>query len=227
MAGGARGSVTRASRQHALRALCCAAWLAALPHDDWAKRAAPRDVAPVIAGEVEYTAPTDRMGVVVASDLVSHKMLWCRRIYVVHMRASQERDVPDVFITELALEGRLLIVSNERGNDYALDLKTLRVKSRRSAGGVSASSRDTAAPDDLGCAKEGDTPDANRSIGIVTMLPEGTLRLQLRAELQGGTVGDSVLLVKPGEKSYEETIRHVGGIKIGESKQVPPWPNVK
>lgn len=219
--------MTRASRRHALRALCCAVWLAALPHDDWAKRAAPRDVPPVATDEVEYSAPTDRMGVVVATDRASHKMLWCRRIYVVHRRPSLEKDVQDVFITKLALEGRLLIVSNERGTDYALDLKTLRVHSRQSAGGVSASSRDTAAPDDLGCAKEGDTPDASRSIGIVTMLPEGTLRLQLRAELRGGTVGDSVLLVKPGEKSYEETIRHVGGIKIGESKQVPPWPNVK
>ena len=141
----------RASRRHAVRALCCAAWLAAFSHDNWAKRAAPRDVAPVVAGNVEYSAPTDRMGVVVASERASRKMLWCRRIYVVHRRASLESDVQDVFISKLALEGGMLIVSNERGEDYALDIKTRHVLPRGSAGGATGSSRDTPAPDNERC----------------------------------------------------------------------------
>jgi hypothetical protein len=61
------------------------------------------------------------------------------------------------------------------------------------------------------------------SIGVATMSPDGIIRLQLRAE-GPGVVGDAVLVYKPGDPMYEEVKQHIGGIKPGEEKPIPPWP---
>jgi hypothetical protein len=77
----------------------------------------------------------------------------------------------------------------------------------------------------LGCAAAQDATTKNTtSIGVATMSVDGTITLQLMAEGAGGTVGDAVLVYKPGDKMYEEVKQHIGGIKPGEEKPVPPWP---
>ncbi len=73
----------------------------------------------------------------------------------------------------------------------------------------------------------GSSPSAaQRSIGTATMQADGTIVLQLRAEdgAPAGTVGDAQLLYPPSHPKYQETLKHLNGLKPGESKPVPPWP---
>ena len=61
------------------------------------------------------------------------------------------------------------------------------------------------------------------SIGSAQMLPDGTLVLDLRAEGAGGKVGDSRLTYAKDHPNYSEVLAHLGGMKPGEVKPVPPW----
>jgi hypothetical protein len=65
------------------------------------------------------------------------------------------------------------------------------------------------------------------SIGVASMTEDGTIRLQLRAEGEQGQVGDALLIYKPGDPMYGEVKRHLGGIRPGERKPVPPWPDAR
>lgn len=62
-----------------------------------------------------------------------------------------------------------------------------------------------------------------RSIGIATMLPDGTIVLDLRAETSSGTVGQGRLTYPPGHPEYAAVLRHLGGLRPGEVKSVRPW----
>jgi hypothetical protein len=58
------------------------------------------------------------------------------------------------------------------------------------------------------------------------MKPDGTIVLQLRAEIPAsGAIGDAQLEYQPGHPRYGEVLEHIGGIKPGEEKLVPPWPD--
>jgi hypothetical protein len=61
------------------------------------------------------------------------------------------------------------------------------------------------------------------SIGVATMTPDGTITLRLRAEGAGGLVGEGNLTYKRGNPRYNEMLHHIGGLKPGETKPVPPW----
>ena len=93
----------------------------------FAKRAAPDPVAPVLFKGIQYSAPHDAMGFVVATGISSGKELWRVRIYEVRVDPNLERDVQDVFITSLEMKDSTLIITTERGGKYALDLKTRKV----------------------------------------------------------------------------------------------------
>lgn len=95
-----------------------------------AKRGAPKPVPPVSADAIEYSAPHEHMGFVVATDTASRKELWRERIYAVRIDPKLEEDVQHVFIASLAIEGGALIITNERGESYTLDLATRRVTKR-------------------------------------------------------------------------------------------------
>ena len=71
------------------------------------------------------------MGFVVATDLASHKELWRERIYIVYINPLMERDVQDVFITSLVVYRGALIITNERGDSYTLELATRQVTKRK------------------------------------------------------------------------------------------------
>jgi hypothetical protein len=63
-----------------------------------------------------------------------------------------------------------------------------------------------------------------KSIGVATMKEDGTIVLDLRAEGAGGVLGDARMTYPPGHAQYADVLRHLGGLKRGESKPVPPWP---
>ncbi len=101
--------------------------LAASADTGIAKRAVPKPVKPVTAMGTIYSAPADKMGFVVASDAASGRELWRQRIYSIRLEPALERDVQDVFITSLRRRGRVLIITNERGAVFLLDLRTRKV----------------------------------------------------------------------------------------------------
>ena len=63
------------------------------------------------------------------------------------------------------------------------------------------------------------------SIGVATMGPDGTIELRLRATGPGGMVGEGFLTYPPSDPHYAEILRHLGGLKPGETKSVAPWPD--
>ena len=68
-------------------------------------------------------------------------------------------------------------------------------------------------------------PEDQPSIGQATMEDDGTIVLQLRAETGDGAVGEGLFTYAPGDDEYDEVLEHLGGLKPGQSKPVPPWPD--
>lgn len=62
------------------------------------------------------------------------------------------------------------------------------------------------------------------SIGVATMKPDGTLELRLVATHTDGSTGEGFFTYPPDHAEYKEVLDHLGGMKPGESKPVPPWP---
>ncbi len=82
--------------------------------------------------------------------------------------------------------------------------------------------------DETGKIPEGSVPgmekERKQSIGSANMEEDGTIILKLRAEGPKGLIGDALLRYPPGHPEYNNILRHLGGLKKGEVKQVPPWP---
>ena len=66
---------------------------------------------------------------------------------------------------------------------------------------------------------------APASIGTATMLADGTIVLYLIARGPGGIVGHGQLTYPPDHPQYAEVLRHLGGLRPGETRSVPPWPD--
>jgi hypothetical protein len=60
------------------------------------------------------------------------------------------------------------------------------------------------------------------SVGRAKMSADGTITLQLRS-LWPDPIAESELVYPPDDPQYEEIRHHLGGIKPGESKPVPPF----
>lgn len=61
----------------------------------------------------------------------------------------------------------------------------------------------------------------NQSIGVATLLEDGTLVLDLRAE--GPGLGDARFCYPPSDPQYAQVKAHVGEMKVGESVSVRPF----
>ncbi len=55
------------------------------------------------------------------------------------------------------------------------------------------------------------------------MSADRTITLRLRAQDGRGATGDGVLVYRTGSRDLEEVLGHIGGLKPGEPKPVPPW----
>jgi hypothetical protein len=52
---------------------------------------------------------------------------------------------------------------------------------------------------------------------------DGTLRLMFRSEEPSG-IAEALRVVPPGSPDYAKFLKHLGGLKPGESKPIPPFP---
>ena len=60
------------------------------------------------------------------------------------------------------------------------------------------------------------------SSSIATMQDDGSIRLVVRTTGKSGLSADVVITYKPEDEDYDKLLKHVGGLKKGETKVVPP-----
>jgi len=61
------------------------------------------------------------------------------------------------------------------------------------------------------------------NVGTITMFADRSIELKMRS-LPPGPIAEALFRYKPGDAKYKESIDHVGGLKPGETKMLPPWP---
>jgi hypothetical protein len=64
-------------------------------------------------------------------------------------------------------------------------------------------------------------------IGTATMTADGTITLWLRAELPKGGEAHGTIVYQTDNPQYQDVLRHIGGLKPGETKLIKPWPDEK
>ena len=103
--------------------------LVALAGPAFAKRSAPQPVASVTQDGIEYSAPLEREGFVVATWVKTKREIWSRQVYVIkhEYQRGLETDVQTCFITRLEGRAGKLRVWNERGAEFEVDLQSLAV----------------------------------------------------------------------------------------------------
>ena len=96
----------------------------------FAKRSSPVMVAPVTQDGIEYSAPLDREGFVVATWIKTKREIWSRQIYVIkhEYKLGLETDVQTSFITALELQDGKLKIKTDQKAEFLLDLDSLEVK---------------------------------------------------------------------------------------------------
>jgi hypothetical protein len=91
------------------------------------KRATPKEVPPVVVGNIEYSAS---MNEVIAKDTLTKDQLWIKEIYPIKFNKRLERDVQEVYIDSLSYHDSTLLIRNENSHYYSLDLYTREVTKR-------------------------------------------------------------------------------------------------
>ncbi|MES9899875.1 MAG: hypothetical protein ABW148_12735 [Sedimenticola sp.] len=100
----------------------------------------PIEVAPVHHNGVRYSALHwgkvrdlgQNGGYIAASDAQTNEELWTLKVYDVHYDGDMENDKQDIFITRISLaeDGTQLIIEDEHGRNFFVDLTTREVKTR-------------------------------------------------------------------------------------------------
>ncbi len=58
--------------------------------------------------------------------------------------------------------------------------------------------------------------------GTAEMLSDGTITLRLRLNSDGTTARD-LLTYRVGDRAYDDVLRHLGGLRPGETRSFNPW----
>jgi hypothetical protein len=113
--------------------MACLILTALITSEVWAKRVGPKPVTPVVHNGVKYLAPNEngREGKIEARNEKTGKKLWDIAVYTIKIDPNLEEDVQCVFITELAVRGNSLLVTNEKNEHFTLDLKTKKVEKKK------------------------------------------------------------------------------------------------
>jgi hypothetical protein len=120
----------RGKQMKKLSMLLCLLLTALIANQAWAKRSGPKPVTPVFHNGVSYAAPNEngREGKIEARNAKTGQKLWDIAIYTVKIDPGLEEDVQWVFISSLAIQDNKLLVTNEKNEQYLLDLQTKKVE---------------------------------------------------------------------------------------------------
>jgi hypothetical protein len=95
----------------------------------FAKRIRPHPVAPIVSDNIKYSAEGDgTTAYVVAADAATGEIFWRAKIFHIHLKPWIEGDNQWVFISGLRLNGKNILVQDERSHCYSLDSMTRRVR---------------------------------------------------------------------------------------------------
>jgi hypothetical protein len=95
-----------------------------------AKRMPPKNVKPLVYKGIVFIAPRQKMCYVEARDFKTNKKVWEKKVYGIIYDPFLEKDVQDVFITSLGIEGNKLVVTDERGKIYRMEIPKNILKGR-------------------------------------------------------------------------------------------------
>jgi hypothetical protein len=120
----------RRKKMGRLSFVLCLMLAAMSANEVWAKRAAPKPVAPVVHNGVKFVAPNldGCEGKIEAINESNGKKLWDVVIYRIKIDPHLEKDVQWVFITKLAIRQNTLQVTTEKNEQFNLDLTTRKVE---------------------------------------------------------------------------------------------------
>jgi hypothetical protein len=119
--------------------LVASATLAVIATNAFAKRRPPKPVAPIVADGIRYSADIalvdgahmprgisddGREHYVVATDVSTGSELWRAEVFRTHIKFWVEKDVQQVYMTNLKLVENSLFVRDEKARCYSVDIKT-------------------------------------------------------------------------------------------------------
>jgi len=88
--------------------------------------------------------------------------------------------------------------------------------------GCKSKGRPAAEPSATSTAVPSSTPV--ETVGVASMDPDGTIVLQLRGVTDDGLVAETLVRYPKGHADYEMILKHLDGLRPGESKFVKPFP---
>ena len=106
----------------------------------YARRKEPEPVAPIDHNDVIYSVPhfiqclndtkglEQNGGYILARDKNTKRIKWLVQIYVTKYDKTIEQDAQDVFITEIKLSEDMLMIKDEKGRTFLLNINTLEIK---------------------------------------------------------------------------------------------------
>lgn len=97
----------------------------------FSKRMPSPHVQPIVKDGIEYSAPPDSIGFVVASWMNENEEkqeIWRRQIYTIKYKHDIEYCLQEVYIEGLKFDNGKLIILNEAGGQFELDIDSLDVK---------------------------------------------------------------------------------------------------
>jgi hypothetical protein len=62
------------------------------------------------------------------------------------------------------------------------------------------------------------------NVGNAFMKSDGVLEMMLRTVARSGAIGETMMVVEPNDSRYKAMVAHLGGIKPGEARAIPPFP---
>ena len=100
-----------------------------------ARRIPPKKVEPVMYDNIRYTAPVfsqssnhkQLSGYIEAWDTRTNKKLWEVKVYDIKYDPGLDKDVQEIYITALKVEFGNLLVTNETGDEYEVELATKKI----------------------------------------------------------------------------------------------------
>jgi hypothetical protein len=87
-----------------------------------AKRSAPPVVIDVVYNNIRYTPSVIEKGYVEAWNTLNNQLIWKKKAYDIEYDPTLESDVQDILITRLKVENSKLVILNEKGDTYYIDL---------------------------------------------------------------------------------------------------------
>ena len=98
--------------------------------DAHSKRLGPDTVEPIAGNNVVYSAPAfvpgenQNGGYVEAREKEGGKLIWRLRVYRTEYNPQLERDVQDIFMVSIRLENEAIVVVDEKGRVFKVNLNT-------------------------------------------------------------------------------------------------------